>query len=342
MKTVSVGYYYYILEILEGLGLSKTQTKKLTPAHLKHEPNLSVRISLEEFKALLDLAESSLNDPHIGMHISQNFRISSFGNAGSIYSICENIEQSIAMTMKYACLAHTLGQFEKVDDKHPNSPLRKYVWVPSFESHLNENYKQITECIIGNYIATINWLSWGLGKSIEKVQFQHSAIEPISEYQNVLNCKIEFDAEETAIILHKDIITMPLPTSNPVKLSLLEKKLKHVLAQYNMKNPLTERVRYTLHKIISHRRPSLELVAQELALSERTLKRYLTQEGTSFRDLIKSVKIELFESYLKEGIPFSEIAQLLWYADQSALTRAYKKWHGYSPTRKIEKTAAEQ
>ena len=113
---------------------------------------------------------------------------------------------------------------------------------------------------------------------------------------------------------------------------MLQHKLNQKLAAYNLESELIGRVTHNLHEMIDHRRPTLALIALDLSMSERTLKRQLKIEGTGFQDILRHVKMERCDNYMKEGLPFSEIAQRLWYFDQSALTRAYKNWHGIYPT----------
>jgi len=235
------------------------------------------------------------------------------------------------MSFKYARLAHNIGKFEKsvVSEEHS---ITKYSWHPSFSRTSIYNYRHIIECIITNYIQTIKWLTWEFGDCVKGVSFEHSAREPLDEYRKVMGCDPIFRDSETAILLKQDIMERPLSTANPVKRSMLEKKLNQMLAKYNMESDLIARTKYALHEIIRSQRPTIEAVAQELSLSERTFKRYLASQSSQYQLLLQEVKMELFDGYVKEGLPYSEIAQLLWYHDQSALTRAYKKWHGVSPT----------
>ena len=37
---------------------------------------------------------------------------------------------------------------------------------------------------------------------------------------------------------------------------------------------------------------------------------------------------------LDDGMELAKIAQTLWYSDQATFTRAYKRWHGVTPTRR--------
>lgn len=318
------------------MGLDRSDVAHIAPFDLESETHPSVRLKMEALHSLFAFAETDLQDPHIGLHVSQNFRISKYGFAGNIFAMCENIEHAISLTRKYGCLAHTIGTFSPKPEIDAASDTIKYIWSPCYDHSDDEKYRHITECVMCNYALKINWLCWSFGKGVQKLMFRHSPIMPLSEYQKILNCEVEFGAAENGIVIETECHTTPLPTSNPVKLSGLQNRLNQILAAYNLKSDLTARVKHSLYDMIDYQRPSLSLVAKDLSLTERTLKRQLKNEGTRFQNILRSVKIDLCSNYMKEGIPFSDIAQRLWYFDQSALTRAYKKWHGVPPTRSKE------
>jgi AraC-like DNA-binding protein len=70
-----------------------------------------------------------------------------------------------------------------------------------------------------------------------------------------------------------------------------------------------------------------------LALSRRTLQRRLDDEGVSFSDLVSDVRRGLAELYLRESsLPIAEIAARLGYADPRAFQRAFREWHGTTPS----------
>jgi len=135
---------------------------------------------------------------------------------------------------------------------------------------------------MSNYTVTINWLSWNFPRSVQKVTFRHGPTQPLSEYHDVLNCEVEFDAQENSLILDLETHSAPLPTSNA-------------------------RIKHSLYNLIDQQRPSLALVAKDLSLTERTLKRQLKSEGTRFQNILRAVKMELCEGYMKENLPLSEI-----------------------------------
>ncbi|MFI6586790.1 helix-turn-helix domain-containing protein [Embleya sp. NPDC050493] len=77
---------------------------------------------------------------------------------------------------------------------------------------------------------------------------------------------------------------------------------------------------------------SLELVAQRMAMSPRTLQRRLSDLETTWRDEIESVRHERAGTLLREtDLPIQSIAGRLGYTDARALRRAFQRWTGQTP-----------
>ena len=80
--------------------------------------------------------------------------------------------------------------------------------------------------------------------------------------------------------------------------------------------------------------PSLNEVARRLCVSTRTLQRRLQEQGTSFRDELEQVRVEMAKNCLQAGdLSLADIANLLAYNDQSAFTHAFKRVTGVSPAK---------
>jgi AraC-like DNA-binding protein len=64
----------------------------------------------------------------------------------------------------------------------------------------------------------------------------------------------------------------------------------------------------------------------------RSLQRHLAEEGVRCHDLIDARRRALAVIYLSEpGLPFSQIAGLLGYAEQSVLNRSCRRWFHMTP-----------
>jgi AraC-like DNA-binding protein len=80
-----------------------------------------------------------------------------------------------------------------------------------------------------------------------------------------------------------------------------------------------------------NRRLSGEEVAAELGVSLRTLERHLADEGTGFRELLDEfLKSRLEVLMRRPGLSLAGVAEQLGYSDESALSRATRRWHGCS------------
>jgi AraC-like DNA-binding protein len=73
-------------------------------------------------------------------------------------------------------------------------------------------------------------------------------------------------------------------------------------------------------------------VARALGVGPRTLRRQLAEEGTTLRAVFDEVRLEVAIERLR--LPEVSIAQLafeLGFSDQTALSRAFRRWTGRSP-----------
>jgi AraC-like DNA-binding protein len=79
--------------------------------------------------------------------------------------------------------------------------------------------------------------------------------------------------------------------------------------------------------------PSRKEVASELAMSERTLARRLSDRDYTFSSLVDEVRGQLAKEYLRQSrFSVTDVAFLLGFSDQSNFARAFKRWTTESPT----------
>jgi AraC-like DNA-binding protein len=73
-------------------------------------------------------------------------------------------------------------------------------------------------------------------------------------------------------------------------------------------------------------------VAAQFNMSNRTLRRRLQEEETSYQEILDDVRADLARHYLtKEKREIDEVAFLLGFSDPSAFTKAFRRWTGQTP-----------
>ena len=334
LATVSPLYVFEVLAIVEEMGLSRQIVAEQLGMDIPSKPNLKTRYSLEMFDNLLSIAARDLSNPHIGISAGEKFRIATYTDLGNILAFCKDMEEAAYINKRYSPLVHTLGVSNVKKEDLGSGPKDTFLWEPNFPKSDYQKFYKVTEYVISNYLMSLNWLAWGFGKGVVEVHYAHAPAKPINVYNDLLGCKNRFEMDCYRLIMADDIMKRPLPTANAHQLNLLKAKQDAILNAFNQVNNLINRVEGEILNTIRDQRPTIQLIAEKLGLNDRTMKRHLKGQSTTYREILERVKRSMCDNLLDDGMGLAEIAQALWYSDQAAFTRAYKKWHGVPPSRR--------
>lgn len=169
------------------------------------------------------------------------------------------------------------------------------------------------------------------GLQLAGCRFMHSQPQRLTEYETAFACPLQFDTPDYALGLPKALIDAPLPQANPPLRDLLRQHAEGLLARLPSAS-ISGRVVALLGEQLTRGEPGRAALANELGLSERTLQRRLSEEGSSYQQLLADTRRQLAERYLGEGnLPATDIAALLGYSEPSVFFRAFRHWTGLTP-----------
>ena len=334
IANVSPLYVLHVLGIVEDMGLNRDIVIKELGVDIPRRPNPKARYSLELFDALLSIAARELNNPHLAISVGEKFRIATYTDLGNILAFCKDIEEAAYINKRYSSLVHTLGVPHVVKENLQGGQKDTFIWEPNFPKSEYQRFYKATEFVISNYYTSLNWLAWGFGRGVDEVHFAHAPSAPIDIYNELVGCKVSFGMDCYRLILADNIMNRPLPTANAHQLNILRAKQDVILSAFNEVNNLITKVESEILNIIREQRPKIDAIANNLGMSERTMKRHLKAQSTTYREILERVKRRICDDLLDDGMELAQIAQTLWYSDQAAFTRAYKKWHGVTPSRR--------
>jgi len=124
----------------------------------------------------------------------------------------------------------------------------------------------------------------------------------------------------------------PLPLADPRTHAMAREMCEQVLSEINRAGGVAADVRRLLIEQPG-RYPSIEVMAEELGMYPRALRRKFEAEGTSYRDLLAEVRMRLAVEYLrKTEMTNEEIASRLGYSDAANFRHAFTRWTGKSPS----------
>ena len=166
-----------------------------------------------------------------------------------------------------------------------------------------------------------------------EVRFRHPQPSDVSEHVRVLGHRLRFEQPANEVLFDAELLDWPIPNADEALAGVLDLHADAVLRRVRQRNPMTARVQDALTRALPDGAPDLPAIAARLSMSPRTLQGRLREEGTSFREVLDGLRFELAKAHLDKGtLALSEIAFLLGYGEQSAFTRAFRRWAGCSPT----------
>lgn len=171
------------------------------------------------------------------------------------------------------------------------------------------------------------------GFSPKHVFLKHPAPAETTAHTAYFNCPVEFNAEYDALLLSDDSLARPTRLGDEgITRFLLSHLDAELAALQSVEDTLATRTRATIARALSEGVPKVEDVARSLGLSARSFHRRLSEEGLSYQLLIDDTRRDLAEGMLADDThSLSEIAFLTGFSEQSAFTRAFKRWSGQTP-----------
>lgn len=171
----------------------------------------------------------------------------------------------------------------------------------------------------------------GTGRPLtaRSVEFSRSMgdVTPLEAY---FGCPIRMGAAGNRLTLHRRDLERPFASHNEELLEILTPVLEESLEEGRS---FPERVKSILKRSLTGGRQDIRIVASELGMSDRTLQRRLSDEGTTFKRLLTQARHERAREYLADpDLDIKEVAFLIGYEDQNSFYRAFRLWEGDTPS----------
>jgi AraC-like DNA-binding protein len=166
-----------------------------------------------------------------------------------------------------------------------------------------------------------------------KLYFSHPTPLNIERYDKFFGHRPVFGDRYNKIILSNHVMNTPIKTNNPHTYDMLRTLLQDQLILKNNTQTCHYRVAQALKvRIQKEQSLSISITAADLAMSERTLRRRLREENTSFSDILKKTRIEYGQHLLMNShFSIEKIALLVGFSNASTFSRVFKQVHQQSP-----------
>ncbi|PWR23794.1 AraC family transcriptional regulator [Zavarzinia compransoris] len=276
------------------------------------------------WRDLLDAAATRLGAPDLGLRIGRAFEIGHLGLLGYALQSCPTLGAALLRLQRYERLVNDINRLswhldgdrivlEWGDERGRPGPLVDEAAVAA----LVQATRQITARpdLVPDLIAFIN-----------------PPPADLAPYRAFFGHEPRFAEARTRMVFPQAWLALPLDRHDPVLADLLAAQVETLLAALPAEADVAQQVRRALAHGLGREGATLEAVAAALALSPRTLHRRLEAAGTSFRALFEDTRLHLAREYLRDPrLSLSDVAGLLGFSEQSAFTRAFRRWTGSGP-----------
>lgn len=148
----------------------------------------------------------------------------------------------------------------------------------------------------------------------------------------ILGCRVIPGSAHLQICLPREMLDTPLPGADDMLLNGMHDTLGNLLAR-TPTHCLIEQVKNRIVDLMSSGEVSEKAIAEPMKISPRHLRRKLSQQGTTYEQLVDEVRRDnALRLITDQHLSLTEIAYELGFLDPSSFTRAFRRWTDMSPT----------
>ncbi|MFZ3183840.1 MAG: helix-turn-helix domain-containing protein [Pseudomonas sp.] len=324
MRTVSTAEFDYgwrpLHNYLEARGITPPELPQAQTGESAHLPS----------EALYEWVVLHSHCATEGLHLGECYRVTDYGVAGLAILSAECVDDALKVIKIYMLLFNKDISDIRIDQPRPDevqisiSLNSKPCWSDQarlFDANVlaSASYKLFKDLLQGNFEL--------LGLTLPASTVDHQF------YQDYFQLPVRFRGADIIFRLPAKLLKTPIPTANPAvfqtALALVGESFSNLLEREM--GGLNHRIGALLDSL-PEQYPDIRWTAQHLKMTERTLRRRLAEEGSSYREIIDQTRQARAKRLLKNAqLSIEQISDLLGYTDASSFRHAFRRWTGQTP-----------
>lgn len=285
-------------------------------------PRTGMPVRGDTAHAALAYVVRELGDPASVWHMATRARPADYGPYGFALQASETLRDALVRASRFfASVGTTAEMAVSTHGEATRLVVRRRDGATSPGARLGTQY------IAGQMVRLIAAIT---GEQVRPraVHLQHRPWGSLSSCHTAVGVAPAFHAPVTCIEIDRVSLDMPLPRRDPDLTRHFDGELQrdeHRSTSAAARRAIEQAIRFGGSTAEDH-------VARALGMGMRTLRRRLAEEGTSLRIVLDGVRLEIATERL--GRPHASLAELaleLGFSDQTALSRAFRRWTRCSP-----------
>lgn len=286
--------------------------------------DLEMRLSYRQTRTLITRMQRTLHDPALGLSTGIRQTPVSWGLAGLAMLTCKTLGEAITYGLEHQ--GDTGALLEHQASLNPNEliiEVKPKVFDIEIEPFLIEEAFSSAVSIVRRLVGpTFNPL---------RVELSYARPTYSEAYRRVFRCPIKFMAGKNRLICEAHWLDTQLPDYDDITCGPLRAQLDKMLNRRVIRNELIETVSSYIRLNLDDR-DALEAISKQLNMSERTLRRRLTELGLTYSDLLDQIRRERACDLLRNtDMTIADVAHAVGFSDARGFRRAFKRWTGMLP-----------
>jgi AraC-like DNA-binding protein len=299
---------------------------RLAPADLK-DPE-STFSAAQELRVIRNLCAALPQVAHAGLAVGLTYRLSTYGLLGYGLLSSASGEAALALAGRMLPLTYTFAAITAASDGSMMQMVFKA--APDLAGDIA---RFVVERAMGAAARVLRDVI-GPDFRLESFELAGPAAAGRSPVSSVFDAPVRHGHVHNAIRFRYALLRRPLTQANPMTVQMCERMCQELLKK---RSPRVDTAAFIREHLASHSFAHPPLVTEYACMlnaSERTLKRRLQEEGTSFRTISNMARLDRANSLIREGrLSLAQIAADLGFSEPTTFTQAYKKWAGVTPSR---------
>ncbi|MBO0855596.1 MAG: AraC family transcriptional regulator [Nocardia sp.] len=282
-----------------------------------------------ELTVVRNLVAALGDRPALGVEVGQRYRLSTFGIFGFACVTSPTLREAISLAIRYYRLGFAFC-----------TPVVEYrredvvAWIQHELIPADVQRFLVERDIVAMHRVMADLL--GHDFAFARIEFGYSEPSYARRLESVLGARPSFGHAHTMFTVSPELLSHPLPQANQQTWSVCIAQCRDLVQRRSARTGIAAEVRERLLPgsgatgITTP--PPIDTVARDLNMSVRTLRRRLTDAGTSYRVLLDEVRRTLAQEMLT-GTPLTidDIAIRLGYAEATPFIHAFKRWTATTP-----------
>jgi AraC-like DNA-binding protein len=292
----------------------------------------SLRLELIDYCRLFDVAARETGDDFFGARFGQGFTPEHFSVVGTLVVSAPTVRDALsALARNYRWIQENSSLQFTV---HRGFASLEYQICDARISHKHQD-AELTIAALCGLIRHFLGPAW---QPLE-THFEHGRGGLRRDYKRVFGETV-FDQSTNAILIDPMFLGLPMPQQNARAFAEVQALISHQLAsvdsEASLRSDKDSRLGLLAHIIESQCKSgdaSISAVARHMGLTVHGLRRQLGECNLAYDELVLSVRQTAAMRYVESSDhDLTTIALMLGYSELSAFSRAFKRWHGQSPS----------